>query len=885
MHTIDDIAGGRAKWPDGLNGGHADANSIRQYARRFLQAAAGKVEVLGVTPHCPSHNGISAVWAIVDEWNSGIDDDDVAFREKIYAVFPGFEPSLRDGKQGVHVLFLFDPEIGRDDFKSLFDKVMGSTVQAWSPTGLQLSSLDAEEAFNLVLVAERLQRRDAAQRWQHLLIAPHVEDDSGWFGGQKAHVLGSAPSAMLSALELSDNKVDADMWPKNPLMRKAFDDMRLAFVHGTDAYAVQEIGNRYCWVKLGAPRIEALRQAFLAYQLQSRARLAYAKDAAGVFGPAPSAPVPLPTSRPWLRCVEVSGGLSFFGGANRATRFEFNPDLTCIIGGSMSGKSTLLDGLRVHVGATMPDPKKFPDFEARGRERFLVGNPSVRLGILGPVDHHANDSEQWPAQFFGQHELQQLASDPAGLEELLLHLVPEKTNDLQTIRTQLQQLDKRLADAVPDLAKREAALAEAEQMYERAKKAQESLLEFAAAGIATWRQSQAHGGLLKSLKADVQGMADALTDTASAAEALAVPVAPGAPAVDEGAAALLETLTRSLRAAVTAREELERWVAQATLAAAANELGQRRLVETRLVELGKTAEELGQFDALSRTAANFETYKAAFDQQAADFRARIEAFDKAVVDRAALIERYRHDMLAVAEAIAARFDARVRIAARKEGVDDNLANWVVGLRNGGITAWWKTTNGGQTLTALRDALREEADKSGPGLGGVGMSAAVAKTFSELVTGERAYAFSALRCPDRYTIQRRLGETEHYRDLDQLSGGEKLAVLLSLVFEASDERPLVIDQPEDELDNRYMYDMVIPALLRLKGRRQVIIATHNANLVVNADADQVIALSATANAGQVDVQGSIEDAAVRDAIVRILDGGEEAFKLRKQKYGF
>lgn len=889
LHTIDDLPGARAKWPQGLNGGYADANSVRLYAREFLKAAVGRVEVLGITPHCPWNNGFSAVWAIVDEWSTGIDDDNVPFRDKIYAVFPGFEPSLRDGAQGVHVLFLFDPEIGRDAFKSLFDKVMGSTVQAWTSSGLQMSSLDAETAFNLVLDAELLQQSKPEARWQHLLVAPHVENANGWLGGQKAQVLSSAPSAMLSALELSDNKLDSEMWPKQPQMRKAFEGHRLAFVHGTDAYAVQEIGTRFSWVKLGAPRIEALRQAFLAYRWQSRSRLAYVKDAAGALVPDPAIGAPLPTARPWLRSVEVSGGLSFFGGSGRTTRFEFSPDLTCIIGGSMSGKSTLLDGLRMHFGAAMPDPAKLAnvkkDVEDRARGRFLVGSPQVCPDVLGPVVKHAKLNELWPARFYGQHELQLLATDPAGLEELLLHLVPEKTDALQSINRQLLAMDKRLAEAVPDLAKRQAALAEAEQLFERARKAQESLQQFATAGIGAWREAQAYTGRLTSFQADLESMEESLATVVDGATTLVIPSAPGANAPDPTAAAELVKMASSLQAAAAAHESLANWAKGAAAAAAAKELALRRTVEAKLVALGKTAEELGQFDALSKTAANFETFKAAFEQQTAENDRKVKSFSDLLDERAAVVDKYREEMKAVAAAIDLRFKGQVRVKVNTEAVDESLHNWILALRSAGVTAWWNAARATVRLSSLQLGLEQSWSDNQPGLSGIGMSPAVAKTFSGLVTDERTYALWALRCPDRYTIQKRLGDTADYRDLEQLSGGEKLAVLLSLVFEASDDRPLVIDQPEDELDNRYMYDMVIPALLRLKGRRQVIIATHNANLVVNADADQVIALAADANQGHVEVQGSIEETAVRDAIVRILDGGEDAFKLRKQKYGF
>ena len=113
----------------------------------------------------------------------------------------------------------------------------------------------------------------------------------------------------------------------------------------------------------------------------------------------------------------------------------------------------------------------------------------------------------------------------------------------------------------------------------------------------------------------------------------------------------------------------------------------------------------------------------------------------------------------------------------------------------------------------------------------------------------------------------------------------MSLLLSLLLETEDERPLIIDQPEDELDNRFLFDTVLPALKRLKGRRQIIVATHNANIVVNGDADQVIQLEASATRGRVGCAGAIEEPAVRDAIVGTVDGGDEAFRLRRLKYGF
>ena len=110
-----------------------------------------------------------------------------------------------------------------------------------------------------------------------------------------------------------------------------------------------------------------------------------------------------------------------------------------------------------------------------------------------------------------------------------------------------------------------------------------------------------------------------------------------------------------------------------------------------------------------------------------------------------------------------------------------------------------------------------------------MSPAVQKTFIEQLTPSKRRELAALRCRDKYVLEFKMDDGG-YRLLNDLSGGQRVNLLLSLLLETNDERPLVIDQPEDELDNRFLFETMLPALKRLKGRRQIIVATHNANIV-------------------------------------------------------
>ncbi len=127
------------------------------------------------------------------------------------------------------------------------------------------------------------------------------------------------------------------------------------------------------------------------------------------------------------------------------------------------------------------------------------------------------------------------------------------------------------------------------------------------------------------------------------------------------------------------------------------------------------------------------------------------------------------------------------------------------------------------------------------------------------------------------------------DIQQLSPGTRgiVLLLLYLSIDQEDDRPLIIDQPEENLDPKSIFDELVPRFKEAKTRRQIIIVTHNANLVVNTDADQVIVASrGEQRQGQLPVltyqSGGLENPAIRTAVCEILEGGEAAFTERARR---
>ena len=127
------------------------------------------------------------------------------------------------------------------------------------------------------------------------------------------------------------------------------------------------------------------------------------------------------------------------------------------------------------------------------------------------------------------------------------------------------------------------------------------------------------------------------------------------------------------------------------------------------------------------------------------------------------------------------------------------------------------------------------------------------------------------------------------DIRKLSPGTRgiVLLLLYLALDDSDDRPLIIDQPEENLDPKSVFDELVDLFIAAKAKRQVIMVTHNANLVINTDADQIIvAESGPHPSGGLPpiryVAGGLENAAIRKAVCDILEGGEAAFRERARR---
>jgi ATPase subunit of ABC transporter with duplicated ATPase domains len=155
----------------------------------------------------------------------------------------------------------------------------------------------------------------------------------------------------------------------------------------------------------------------------------------------------------------------------------------------------------------------------------------------------------------------------------------------------------------------------------------------------------------------------------------------------------------------------------------------------------------------------------------------------------------------------------------------------------------------------------------------------------LFESEAIYDIESTYCEDLPEFKLRIHEgemlEENYRKSDELSMGQRCTTVLPIIFAVSNN-PLIIDQPEDNLDNKFISNKIHKIIREQKNVRQLILITHNPNIPVLSESEKNIFLiydrkSSIEKVGDVD--------AVKNNIIELLEGGEEAFKTRKDTYGY
>jgi ABC-type lipoprotein export system ATPase subunit len=209
-----------------------------------------------------------------------------------------------------------------------------------------------------------------------------------------------------------------------------------------------------------------------------------------------------------------------------------------------------------------------------------------------------------------------------------------------------------------------------------------------------------------------------------------------------------------------------------------------------------------------------------------------------------------------------------------EGIGEKKLAWIDNLETFSIATFVQSIRGG--VDQLLDDYKAH-----------GMSTGVAEILTTKLSRQQVMELEALEIPDRIDIKLNVSQQgENYKSLNQLSKGQQCTAILQLLL-LDNKDPLIIDQPEDNLDNAFISDRIVTELRKGKNQRQFIFATHNANIPVFGDAEGIGILREEDSRGIIDEGslGSIDVPTVRQQVADILEGGREAFEMRKLKYNY
>jgi len=823
-------------------------------------------------------------------------------------LLPGVEISVHGG---VHVLAVLGSHTTTSDVESLLGAVGYSGTKGAS---------DGVTSKTISEVAAEVSKAGG------IAIPAHADCENGLFklqGNTLAQILSCRE---LFALELVDSSA-----AKPPLYSAK--NLQWAEVLGSDSHHPQGLkgqrypGSHYTWVKMGSPDLEGLRLALLDGPLSIRRSDQQAHD--------PNEHTPLA-----VESIEVSN--AYYMGRSSPFVLRLNPWLNTIIGGRGTGKSTLVEFARLVLRRQDELPEELrPEFEKyatvrpnREERGLLTAAAEIRVvyrkegsrfrlqwspsGDLDPIQEKANGgwrcaegdvALRFPIQLYSQKQIFHMAKTPLAL----LRVVDEAPDvDRRSWANRWREEESRLLALRAKAREIEAGLAEEPRLRGELDDIKRKLSIFEGAGhadvlqlfqkrrrqqraVETWEESWAGTGKrLREVAAEL--MPDALDAGLDASEEDA------ALRADAGAARTrLEGLRESLESLAAQaeeilsdwREEKDRSAWKTAVDAAVQAYDSLRV---RLEQEGA-----GDPSAYGELVHRRQTIEQRLEDLG-DRRAEVARLRKQAEERLKRLLEIRRELTEARRSFLSSVlqnNRYVRIEVvpygARETVEGELRELLqrqdrvfekdIGMPGGGgLLGDLYAGDGGaeeieEALAKLKQRLRQIATGShDPAmLGDQRFASHVARLQPETLDRLDLW-FPDDSLDVRYSPT---GDGRNLKSIQEGSPGQKTAALLAFLLSYGDE-PLILDQPEDDLDNHLIYELIVTQLQEVKRRRQILVVTHNPNIVVNGDAELVAALVASNGETQMESEGSLQEKKVRDTICEVMEGGRVAFEKRYRR---
>lgn len=850
-------------------------------------------------------------------------------------VFPGVEVTTASGSDGAHLILIGDLERTEQDIDLLLATTCGFGDDHPRFNGNTKDPAPAPRTVNQILDS-------LPDQW--LAIAPHALGDNGLASGKTVRGdlrwkalhhdrLGAVDPGEVTKERRSGNSFAARFLNRELDNFPCLD--RLPFLATSDAYSLESLGSRYTWIRMDTPSKESLRQAFLDHG----ARIIPNWDPRLTAHPDPNV-----VEHAWVESIELGGTL---GNSTESLRVSFDPRLNVIIGGRGAGKSTVVSALRQVYGGmqSLPDSIEaeamsfvdgvFSEAELIAMHRLPIsrdrqtarwrsssGPQTERNGVQLPT--------RFPVRVFSQKELfERTAHDRAdrfAASKHLLSLVDEALEaDPASPAGFAIEIDTMRTRCLTSVAERLSVEARLAQRLVQEARHSELLHQIEAFGDAASQSARLESERIRRdharLGADTarfEAAVEELGETAVKRLDAALPQFPTQ--LDEEPrrlyaelALIRDGLTREIQASVTAAaEQLGQSRQQQQTGAWADRVqnADREIIafQQRLSKLGveptaylELTENLNSVQGILRSLDEGETAlpglvtkeEAAWSGLEHVYERRRRRREKLFVEVAERSGSLRFEVVSHGNCTSWVQEVRAQLGVRSDGFVDDIPTLSEWLWNAPLSErqrrqqLWRHS----LLTGDFSQLRHEA----------GGRATWWSKLAKLESSQRIRL--AMIYPDDAVVMYFLrdggkaGNTSDWQPVTTGSPGQRSAAMLSFVLHHGKE-PLVLDQPEDDLDTAWISQLIVPEIRKSRWHRQVIVITHNANIPVNADAERVIVLdndgsririkttASEVDDGELREQehvGPVEVAKVRHDIQDILEGGTEAFMARERRY--
>lgn len=898
--------------------GEPDEADIQGKAKCFLRRCHElELEVIGITDHNFSEKTEPRDWFLTHlvEQNKTVARE--LGRPPLY-ILPGFEVDI-----GYHVLCLFDPATKVSHLRrvNMILIKLGLAENQRFRGGIPTALRRGDESISLKTLLDTVQKEHGG-----IVIAAHADQQDGLLSAPRNIDDYKLPG--LLALELTgypmSEKYRAILEGRNKDWSRV--GRQPAYVQSSDAKSLKTdaegrplqnaLGYRHTWVKSSKPSITSLRQAFL--DGKSRLRLQTVRPSDEQTHP----------RIVFLRCR----GLKFLDDQE----IHFSPNLNTLIGGRGTGKSTALELLRFAFSRDHGDAisdstrSKFDRVKATYTDNaeIQVGWESlpgqVDIISLKPHEGHAllqgevHDLavylRQLPVQFYSQQQLSEL-TDAHGGGRLLAMIDESCAAELQglkgqedTLRAEIQQLFAAM-DQLGALHEEVTVLKQEIQELDRQWQARSEVQDEAqryqrAEGVRRYFdqvQTQVSEDINRLIKVVGELSSQGVLNDGK------VEVWPRASWFNEltlGASQLRDVYKTKVEALVVEmRQDAAELLAQGdgweqvlkdlegtkeAFLVACRERGLQPQDVTRLQEIDKVRQT--KLHSLKEKEARLNV-----------LRPQRDRLNTALNDMNLLWEQQCAVRQLAAAEISEKADGSIRVLVQPMAEGRDYFNaWDEMIPDGRSRLGRAWDHIGKLLFAdfLRYQHEVQPKADSPWLhiqhvvaGTRELPLVLLEYKAELVTyfNEQKAAWRVARLT---RVEERV-DIELYRAdrtlvgsvlSNALSEGQRNTAVLNLLL-AKGEGPIIIDQPEDELDSNFIYRELVPLLRKVKNQRQLILATHNANLPVNADTDLVYALEVAQGRGVKLAVGGLDRADTSTAVLDIMEGSAEAFKRRFDKYHF